>query len=162
MVRTRVTHEMREKARALRNYATKAEGLLWSELRDFRNEGIKFRRQSPIGPYIVDFVCLAARLVVEIDGDFHEAENRRRHDANRDAYLRSLGFTVLRIDEPDVIANYWAAAQEVKQEAARFIGDPTRPLRGHPPLKGEGTRAAAGATRRANPTAWARSSEAEG
>ncbi len=147
MVRTRVTPEMRQKARGLRNYATKAEGLLWSELRDFRGDGLKFRRQAPIGPYIVDFACLAARLVIEVDGDFHETERALRHDSNRDAYLRSLGFSVMRIDEPDVIADYWAVARQVKQEAARLMADPTRPLRGHPPLEGEGTGGRAGASR---------------
>ena len=132
MVRTRISHEMRQKARSLRVYATKAEGLLWSELRDFRKDGFKFRRQAPFGPYIVDFVCLAARLIVEVDGDTHETERGVRHDAIRDAYLRSLGFDVMRIDEPDVIANYWAVAQAVRARAARCREDPTRPLRGRP------------------------------
>ncbi|SFU07074.1 endonuclease domain-containing protein [Mesorhizobium sp. YR577] len=144
MPRTKVPHEMRQKARALRHLATKAETLLWYELRDLKLVGLKFRRQSPIGPYIVDFVCLAAKLVVEVDGDFHETENGKRHDANRDAYLRSLGFEVLRVDEPEVIANAWHIAQVVKEKAELVLGDPTRPLRGHPPLKGEGDAGARG------------------
>ncbi|MBD0414362.1 endonuclease domain-containing protein [Oryzicola mucosus] len=138
MPRTRVSFEMRQKARALRHISTKAESLLWNELRDLKPLGIKFRRQSPIGPYIADFACLAARLIVEVDGDAHETERGKRHDANRDAYLHSLGFTVLRVDEPDVIANAWHVAQTVKDRAEHLLGDPTRPLRGHPPLKGEG------------------------
>jgi very-short-patch-repair endonuclease len=132
---------MRQKARALRHLATKAETLLWHELRALKPSGLKFRRQSPIGPYVVDFACLAVGLVVEVDGDMHETDKARRHHANRDLYLRSLGYTVLRFDEPDVIANAWHVAQLVKDKAERLIGDPTRPLRGHPPLKGEGNAA---------------------
>src|SRR5690606_16608105 len=112
--RTRVSVKMRQKARSLRNHATRAETLLWYELRDLKADGIKFRRQSPIGPYIADFFCPAARLVVEIDGDLHETEARKRHDANRDSYLRSRGYTVLRFDEPDVMHNPWHVAQIVK------------------------------------------------
>ncbi|TIL72723.1 MAG: endonuclease domain-containing protein [Mesorhizobium sp.] len=138
MPRTRVSFEMRQKARALRVHATKGESLLWYELRELKSAGIKFRRQCPIGPYIVDFACLAVKLVVEVDGDLHEQERGKRHDAVRDAYLRSLGFDVFRVDEPDVINSAWHVAQVVKEKVARMFGDLTRPLRGHPPLKGEG------------------------
>ncbi|TIQ35131.1 MAG: endonuclease domain-containing protein [Mesorhizobium sp.] len=143
MPRTRVSFEMRQKARSLRIHATKAESLLWYELRELKTDGLKFRRQSPIGPYIVDFVCPSVKLIVEVDGDLHETEAGKRHDLNRDFYLQSLGYVVLRIDEPDVINSAWHVAQFVKSEAERVAGDPSRPLRGHPPLKGEGD---AGAT----------------
>ncbi|PBB90452.1 hypothetical protein CK215_22690 [Mesorhizobium sp. WSM3864] len=138
MPRTRVSFEMRQKARSLRLHTTKAESLLWYELRELTADGLKFRRQSPIGPYIVDFVCPKVKLIVEVDGDLHETEAGRRHDVNRDAYLRSLGYVVVRIDEPDVINSAWHVAQFVKDKAEHLIGDPSRPLRGHPPLKGEG------------------------
>ncbi len=138
MPRTRVSPEMRQKARSLRHHSTRAETLLWHELRDLKAGGLKFRRQSPIGPYIVDFVCPSARLIVEVDGDWHETEAARRHDANRDSYLRSLGYSLLRIDEPDVIHSAWHVAQSVKDKAESLVRDPTRPLRGHPPRKGEG------------------------
>ena len=143
MPRTRVSFEMRQKARSLRLHATKAESLLWYELRELTASGLKFRRQSPIGPYIVDFVCPRVRLIVEVDGDSHETEAGKRHDVNRDAYLRSLGYAVVRVDEPDVINSAWHVAQFVKDKAELVISDPSRPLRGHPPLKGEGD---AGAT----------------
>ncbi|KUM28311.1 hypothetical protein AU467_12540 [Mesorhizobium loti] len=143
MPRTRVSFEMRQKARSLRLHATKAESLLWYELRELANEGLKFRRQSPIGPYIVDFVCPRVKLIVEVDGDLHETEAGKRHDMVRDAYLQSLGYVIVRIDEPDVINSAWHVAQSVKDKAERVAGDPSRPLRGHPPLKGEGD---AGAT----------------
>lgn len=138
MPQTRVTFEMRQKARSLRNHATKAESLLWHELRELKAAGLKFRRQSPIGPYIVDFLCPSKRLVVEVDGDTHETEAGRHHDANRDQYLQSLGYSIMRIDEPDVINNAWHVAQVVKDKAETLVGNPTRPLRGHPALKGEG------------------------
>jgi very-short-patch-repair endonuclease len=138
MPRTRISFEMRQKARALRLRTTKAESLLWYELRAFRSEGLVFRRQQPIGPYIVDFVCPSAKLIVEVDGDCHETDSGKRHDANRDAYLRSLGYSILRIDEPGVINNAWHVGQLVKEKVEAVAGDPSRPLRGHPPLKGEG------------------------
>ena len=138
MPQTRVSFEMRQKARKLHNLATRAESLLWYELRSLKAGGLKFRRQNPIGPYIVDFVCPSARLIVEVDGDRHETENGKRHDANRDSYLRSLGYEVFRVDEPDVLHDAWHMAQLVKEKAERMLGNPTRPLRGHPPLKGEG------------------------
>jgi very-short-patch-repair endonuclease len=112
--------------------------LLWYELRAFRSEGLIFRRQQPIGPYIVDFVCPSTRSIVEVDGDLHETEAGKRHDANRDSYLRSLGYSILRIDEPDVINNAWHVAQMVKDKVEAVAADPSRPLRGHPPLKGKG------------------------
>ncbi|WP_442579220.1 endonuclease domain-containing protein [Mesorhizobium sp. ASY16-5R] len=138
MPRTRVSFEMQQKARALRLQATKAESLLWYELRVLRPQGLIFRRQQPIGPYIVDFVCLSAKLIVEVDGDLHETDAGKRHDANRDTYLRSLGYAIFRIDEPDVMNNAWHVAQVVKEKAEHCRSDPSRPLRGHPPLKGEG------------------------
>ncbi|MGB3502101.1 MAG: endonuclease domain-containing protein [Mesorhizobium sp.] len=129
---TRVKSEMRQKALSLRHSLTKGEVLLWLELRELKAHGLHFRKQAPIGPYIVDFASHAARLVVEVDGDLHETDTGKRHDANRDAYLRSLGYDVLRFDYPDVISNPCACAQEV----ATFANDPTRPLRVHLPSRG--------------------------
>ena len=72
---------------------TQAEEKLWCELRERRLDRIKFRRQVPIGRYVADFACLAAMLIVEIDGSQH-AESAR--DQSRDAELKSRGFRVLR------------------------------------------------------------------
>jgi len=139
---TRVKPETRQKAKSLRQSLTKGEVLLWLELRALKSSGLHFRKQAPIGPYIVDFVAHAHKIVVEVDGDLHETEAGKRHDANRDAYLRSLGYRIVRLDYPDVLANPWACAQSAKDQAAHGFEDPTRPLRGHPPLKGEGARPA--------------------
>jgi very-short-patch-repair endonuclease len=79
-------------ARALRRASTATERDLWRLLRDRRLEGLKFRRQVPLGPYVLDFVCLRHRLVVEADGPFHDPDR----DAARDAWLAGQGFRVLR------------------------------------------------------------------
>ncbi len=76
---------------------------MWDMLRDFRPYGGRFRRETPIGPYIADFAWLSARIVVEVDGDTHETLAGRAHDAARDAFLQRQGFTVLRFDNAQVI-----------------------------------------------------------
>ena len=86
-------------ARANRKGQTKAEALLWAELRRARL-GVSFRRQHAIGPCIVDFVCLARQLVVEVDGSSHIA--RDAQDRERESYLRACGFEVLRFSNTQV------------------------------------------------------------
>ncbi|WP_352556970.1 endonuclease domain-containing protein [Mesorhizobium caraganae] len=87
-------------ARSLRRDMTEAEGRLWQELRDRRLDGIKFRRQMPVGKYVVDFACVEAGLVVEIDGSQH-AESAS--DIIRGAELKARGFRVLRFWNDDVL-----------------------------------------------------------
>jgi very-short-patch-repair endonuclease len=89
-------------ARALRREMTDAERLLWHHLRDRRLLGLKFRRQVPIGPWIADFYCAEARLVVECDGGQHAASHR---DAVRDADLHRRGIRTLRLWKVDVLTN---------------------------------------------------------
>ena len=93
---------MNNYAREMRNNATEAERLLWGHLRRRQLNGFKFRRQRPIGPYICDFVCLEALVVIELDGNQHAA--RALYDADRDAFLRSNGFRVLRFWNTDVFS----------------------------------------------------------
>jgi very-short-patch-repair endonuclease len=81
-------------AKRLRSDLTFTERTLWSLLRNRRLDGLKFRRQVAIGPYIADFVCFSHRLIVEADGPMHE--DRTERDAIRDGWLRSQGFEVLR------------------------------------------------------------------
>lgn len=85
---------MESLARELRRTQTDAERVLWQRLRNRQLLGHKFRRQLPIGPYIVDFVCVERRLIIELDGGQH-AEQRAR-DAQRSAWLQARGFRVLR------------------------------------------------------------------
>ena len=100
-----VTRTMRARARSLRRDSTDAERIIWNALRAHRLNGTSFRRQKPIGPYVVDFVCHAAKVIVEIDGGQHfEAANQKR-DARRDAFLTSKGYRVLRLNNYDVMTN---------------------------------------------------------
>ncbi|MBO6638376.1 MAG: endonuclease domain-containing protein [Roseitalea sp.] len=137
-----VEKTQRDRARTLRHHATIAERLLWDELRRFRKQGYPFRRQAAIGPYIADFACHRVRLVVEVDGDTHETGAGKRHDVRRDAYLQSLGYRVMRFDEPDVRVNpFWASEQIRAAIMGRYCQTPARPgarTPVHPPLKGEG------------------------
>lgn len=91
------------RSRALRNDMTKAERRLWSILR-MKQLGVKFRRQEPIGSYIVDFVCYEAKLIIEVDGGQH-AEQTAKLDRRRDAWLEGEGFRVLRFWNVDVMEN---------------------------------------------------------
>jgi very-short-patch-repair endonuclease len=89
------------RARELRKDMSGTERLVWSRLRRKQLAGHKFRRQLSIGPYFADFVCLPARLVVEIDGPFHLEES----DAQKTAYIESQGFRVVRFSVADVDAS---------------------------------------------------------
>jgi very-short-patch-repair endonuclease len=89
------------RARQLRGDMSGTERLVWSRLRRKQIAGKKFRRQLSIGPYFADFVCLSARLVVEVDGPFHKGDS----DARKTAYLESQGFRVVRFSVADVDAS---------------------------------------------------------
>ena len=90
------------RARILRNNPTDAERILWRHLRFRQLVGYKFRRQRPIGRFIVDFVCLEKNLVIEIDGGQHSEQ--KSYDSKRDAWIRTKGFRVLRFWDHEVIA----------------------------------------------------------
>ena len=100
-----VVPKLRSRARSLRRDSTDAERVIWNELRAHRMNGTSFRRQTPIGPYVVDFVCHAANLVVELDGGQHFEPEHMKRDARRDAFLVSKGFRVLRFNNHDVMTN---------------------------------------------------------
>ncbi|MFL6858775.1 MAG: endonuclease domain-containing protein [Allosphingosinicella sp.] len=85
-----------QKARALRRQLTRPEARLWQILRD-RPDDLKFRKQHPIGPYVLDFYCPAAKLGIEVDGDAHDMGTAPEDDARRDAWLRGKGLRILRI-----------------------------------------------------------------
>lgn len=88
-------HDQRDFARQLRNQPTEPEKRLWWFLRAGQL-GHKFRRQAAIGPYIVDFVCFAKKLIIELDGSQHLEVDAQQHDANRTVWLNSRGFRVIR------------------------------------------------------------------
>ncbi len=89
------------KSRALRKNQTDAECLLWSLLRAKQLNGLKFRRQHPIGPFIVDFACNRHKLIVEIDGDYHDYVPEE--DASREEVLKGFGWQILRFNNEDIL-----------------------------------------------------------
>ena len=89
-------------ARTLRKQMTNAETILWSRLRRGALGGHRFRKQHSIGPYIADFASVAAKLVVEVDGDSHGADDAVAYDRRRDAYMNEQGWRVLRVTNKDV------------------------------------------------------------
>ena len=105
----------RANAKRMRRAPSSTERSLWRLLRDRRLEHLKFRRQVPIGRYVADFVCLRHRLIVEADGPLHN----ERHDAERDAWLQSQGFRVLRVPN-DAVARTPERVLEVIVATARW------------------------------------------
>ena len=101
------------RARNLRRRNTRAEWVLWLELRDRRFGGFKFTRQQPIGRYYVDFVCREQRLIVEVDGGQH-ADNPS--DQIRDAYFNVLGYRVIRVWSNEILGNIEGVLEMLKSE----------------------------------------------
>ncbi|NIJ07825.1 very-short-patch-repair endonuclease [Sphingomonas vulcanisoli] len=99
-------------ARSLRQDMSLPEVLLWRLLRQ-RPAGLKFRRQHPSGPYVADFYCHEARLIVEIDGEAHNFGDRPARDAVRDCWFEARGLTVFRLSAADVLRNVDAAADAI-------------------------------------------------
>ncbi len=91
-----------ERARRMRRALTPPEAQLWLQLKGRKLEGLKFRKQHPVGPYILDFYCSEARLAVEVDGSVHGDPDQARHDARRTAWLAERGIAVLRVQASDV------------------------------------------------------------
>ena len=100
-----VSKIQRDRAKRLRRAMTRAETMLWRDLKADRLAGPGFRRQTPMGNYIADFVAHSCKLVVEVDGGSHDFESRIRHDAKRDEWFASGGYRVLRFTNDDVMKN---------------------------------------------------------
>jgi len=103
-------------AKALRTTQTDAERRLWYHLRAHRFMGLKFKRQKPIGRYIVDFVCIEQRLIVELDGGQHAGQVA--YDQRRDDWLRGEGYTVLRFWNNDVMERLESVLEEISRVLA--------------------------------------------
>lgn len=104
-------HALLEAARTMRRNQTKAEARLWTELRDRRLAGYKFRRQHTIDGFIVDFCCLQHGLILEVDGGIHQ--QTKDYDRTRTARLNDLGYTVLRFSNHDVLEHIEAVKQQI-------------------------------------------------
>jgi very-short-patch-repair endonuclease len=110
-------------ARRLRRDQTDAERVLWFRLRDRRLNGLKFKRQVPVGKYIVDFCCADARLIVELDGGQHAT----RDETNRTAVVESMGYLVLRFWNNDVLKNTEGVLEEILKTVNHRAQEPPHP-----------------------------------
>lgn len=125
-------YRVTQKARTLRQSMTKAEVILWMHLRKRAMNGARFRRQHPIGPYIADFTCPAAKLIVEVDGATHSTPEELAYDARRTRYLEQQGWTVIRVTNIDIYENM----DGVWRAIAAQLAPPSRSAR-HLPTRGE-------------------------
>lgn len=106
------TPEARDNARKQRRAMSLPEGLLWNYLRQ-RPLGVKFRNHHPIGTLVVDFYCASQRLVIEVDGISHVMGDHPERDLRRDAWLRSEGFSIVRVPAADVLRDPAAVAESL-------------------------------------------------
>jgi very-short-patch-repair endonuclease len=97
---------------------TRAETLLWRYIKADHLQGLSFRRQAPMGAYIVDFVCHGARLIVELDGETHDFDERLRHDEARDAWLVAQGYVVLRFTNEQVMSSLEGVLTVIRETAS--------------------------------------------
>jgi very-short-patch-repair endonuclease len=121
-----------KKAKDLRKSSTDAERFLWKHLRTKQIDGLKFRRQEPIGKYIADFACFDKTLIIEVDGEQHSHEV----DADRDAWMQSQGFKVLRFWNHDVLQNIEGVLEVIRRTCIQQSSDTPSPT---PPIKGGAT-----------------------
>jgi very-short-patch-repair endonuclease len=121
------------RSRALRRTQTASEAKLWHYLRRKQIRDVRFRRQFALGPYIVDFVCLRARLVVEVDGESHLDVAEIVYDTRRTAFLEREGYRVIRCWNLDVLTNIDGVIQRIDYEVQARLPAPLPP-----PLGGGG------------------------
>ena len=120
-----VSKKLRSRARSLRRDSTEAEKIIWTALRAHRLNNASFRRQTPIGPYVADFVCHSANLVIELDGGQHFEKHQITRDARRDAFLSAKGYRILRFNNYDVMTNREGVLETI---AAALVAAPSPPL----------------------------------
>jgi very-short-patch-repair endonuclease len=117
-----------KRAKSLRANMSLPEVLLWRELKRSAGPGPQFRRQHPIGPYVLDFYCAKARLCIEVDGQAHGTDDRPARDDRRDCYLADLGIHVERISATAVLQDPHAIANGLTTLATERIAAAERPL----------------------------------
>ena len=113
-MRTFNRKNLKDKRKHNRNNPTQAEAFLWSHLKESKLDGRKFRRQTSIKNFIVDFYCPEEKLIVELDGDLHFDKDVKKYDEQRTKKLDELGLNVLRFENQDVLFNLEAVLQEIK------------------------------------------------
>jgi very-short-patch-repair endonuclease len=140
MPHNEVDKVQRDRAKHLRRAMARAETLLWRHVKANRLARLGFRRQSPMGNYIADFVSHSCKLVVEVDGESHDFESRLRYDSRRDGWFASRGYRVLRFTNNDVTKNLEGVVIAIRQ-AAEQEAPPSLTL----PRKGGGNTSVDGA-----------------
>ena len=128
----------RERARELRSQMTEAERKLWARLRAKKIAGVRFRRQETIGPYITDFYCAAAKLIVELDGEQHGNDKNLAYDAARTRWMNDNGYRVLRLSNHDVLRQPELAIESIWGAIIESGCPLPEPLRGSTLPQGEG------------------------
>ncbi len=123
--RWRTTAAIHQHAQDLRRDQTPAERQLWASLRGKQLGGFRFRRQHPIGPFIVDFCCLSPRLVIEVDGNSHAEQVE--YDEARTAYLEERGYAVVRFTNEDVQRRLEGVLDEIMRRCEKLITGPPPP-----------------------------------
>ena len=136
----RMSSRMKRHARAMRRNPTRSEGRMWSWLRNRRFIGYKFRRQVPIGHYIVDFYRAELKLVIELDGTHHRSPGTDEYDDRRTAYLRRRGLHMLRIPNEQLIRDSEIVVEMIQAAIdqclrSRENGPPHPPLAPSPPAE---------------------------
>ena len=104
-------------ARKLRRTQTPAEKLFWQVIKNRQVANLKFKRQHPVGPFIVDFYCHEASLIIEVDGDVHDVEEIKIYDKQREAYLKNKGYSILRFTNEEVVAELDRVVREIEKVA---------------------------------------------
>ena len=125
-----LTDKSRVRARELQRNLTDAERIIWYGVRAHRLNGVGFRRQAPIGPYVVDFVSHAAKLIVEIDGGQHFENEQEKRDARRTRFLEAKGYRVLRFSNLDVTRNRNGVLERIAEAAQAAAPSPPSPASG--------------------------------
>jgi len=128
-----------DRARRLRAETTRTESKLWQHLRQL---DIRFRRQAPIGPYVVDFACHSARLVIEVDGGVHDRTDVALRDLERDKWFATQGYRVIRIPTKRIETEVDSVVAAIAKAAGVFVppgsaraSTPSQPF----PLEGKGS-----------------------
>jgi very-short-patch-repair endonuclease len=108
-----------QNARGFRKNSTASERILWNALRNRGLAGLKFRRQYPVGQFVLDFFCLEKSLAVEVDGKIHKNPATQNHDRERDKYLSQLGIRIIRVFNDQVLHNLEFVLNTIQEEANR-------------------------------------------
>lgn len=129
-----------DRAKKLRREPTPAEVRLWRLLYPLRTNGFHFRKQVAVGPYVADFACHHAGVIVEVDGDTHGGAAAEKHDAKRTAFLKLKGYSVLRFSNAEVMQNPEGVfhvigdrLQGLESDRRRRTPSPSLPARGRVP-----------------------------